>query len=214
MRKESHFRARADGESPQTLRTLFVYGWEGSTMILLPFTLAEPQHFSLWEKLLLATLIVVSGALFWRRFGAVLDRILKSKKDPDFHIAPIGRRIWDFFSQVLLQSKVIRQRPLPGIAHALVFWGFCAFVLVTLNHFAAGFGAGFLAPGGFFGRFYFWFRRRLRARLRGGNSRSLHPALSCSPALAGPEALLGVRLHRPADLRADGHLPGRVLHFR
>ena len=126
-------------------------------MILLPFTLAEPQHFSLSEKLLLAALVIASGVLFWRRFGVVLDRILKSKKDPDFHIAPIGRRIWDFFSEVLCQSKVIRQRPLPGIAHALVFWGFCAFALVTLNHVAAGFGAGFLAPGGFFGRFYFDF---------------------------------------------------------
>jgi Fe-S oxidoreductase len=126
-------------------------------MILLPFTLAEPQHFSLWEKLLLAALIIASTVLFWRRFGAVLDRILKSKKDPAFHIAPIGRRVWDFFSEVLCQSKVIRQRPLPGIAHALVFWGFCAFALVTLNHIAAGFGVGFLDPAGFFGRFYFDF---------------------------------------------------------
>ena len=29
---------------------------------------------------------------------------------------------------------------LAGIAHAFVFWGFCAFGLVTLNHLAAGFG--------------------------------------------------------------------------
>jgi Fe-S oxidoreductase len=123
-------------------------------MILVPFTLAEPQHFSLWEKLLLAALIITSAALFWRRFGPILDRILKSKKDPDFHLAPIGRRIWDFFSEVLCQSKVIRQRPLPGIAHAFVFWAFCAFALVTLNHLAAGLGIGFLSPAGIFGRFY------------------------------------------------------------
>ena len=36
------------------------------------------------------------------------------------------------------QAKVIRERPLPGLAHAFVFWGFCAFALVTLNHVAAG----------------------------------------------------------------------------
>jgi Fe-S oxidoreductase len=125
-------------------------------MILVPFTLAEPQHFSLWEKLLLAVLVIASAALFWRRFWPILDLILKSKKDPDFHIAPIGRRIWDFFSEVLCQSKVIRQRPLPGIAHACVFWGFCAFALVTLNHLAAGFGLGFLSSAGFFGRLYFY----------------------------------------------------------
>src|SRR5579864_6268677 len=124
-------------------------------MILLAFTLAEPQHFALWEKLLLAALIIASAALFWRRFGVVLDRILKSKNDPGFHLGNLGRRVWDFFSEVMLQSKVIRQRPLPGLAHALVFWGFCAFALVTLNHLASGFGVGFLARESWFGRVYF-----------------------------------------------------------
>src|SRR5215472_10868313 len=126
-------------------------------MLSLPFTLAEPQSFALWEKLLLAALIIASAALFWRRFGVVLDRILKSKRDPGFHIGNLGRRVWEFFSEVLLQSKVIRQRPLPGLAHAFVFWGFCAFALVTLNHIAAGFGLPFLSPAGAFGRFYFYF---------------------------------------------------------
>jgi Fe-S oxidoreductase len=126
-------------------------------MIPSSFTLAEPQYFSIAEKLLLAVLIIASGALFWRRFGRVVDLILKSKRDPGFHLAPLGRRVWEFFSEVLCQSKVIRQRPLPGLAHAFVFWGFCAFALVTLNHIAVGFGIGFLAPAGIFGRFYFSF---------------------------------------------------------
>ncbi len=126
-------------------------------MIPFSFTLAEPQYFSIAEKLLLAVLIVASGALFWRRFARVVDRILQSKKDPGFHLGNIGRRSWEFFSEVLCQSKVIRQRPLPGLAHAFVFWGFCAFALVTLNHIAVGFGIGFLAPAGMFGRFYFSF---------------------------------------------------------
>jgi Fe-S oxidoreductase len=126
-------------------------------MIPFSFTLAEPQYFSIAEKLLLAVLIIASGVLFWRRFGRVVDLILQSKKDPGFHLAPVGRRVWEFFSEVLCQSRVIRQRPLPGLAHAFVFWGFCAFALVTLNHIAAGFGIGFLAPAGVFGRFYFSF---------------------------------------------------------
>src|SRR5215472_8799807 len=126
-------------------------------MISPAFTLAEPEHFALGEKLILAVLIIASAALFWRRFGVVLDRILKSKKDPGFHLGNLGRRAWDFFSEVMLQSKVIRQRPLPGLAHALVFWGFCAFVLVTLNHVAAGFGVAFLSPSSAIGRFYFYF---------------------------------------------------------
>jgi Fe-S oxidoreductase len=96
-------------------------------------------------------------ALFWRRFGPILNRILKSRKDPSFSLAPIGKRIWDFFWEVLCQAKVIRERPLPGLAHAFVFWGFCAFALVTLNHVAAGLGIGFLRPRSLIGRFYFYF---------------------------------------------------------
>jgi len=120
------------------------------------FLLAEPDHFSLIEKLLLVALIAVSAALFWKRFGVVVDKILKSRKDPGFHLFPIGRRIWDFFWEVLCQAKVIRERPLPGLAHAFVFWSFLAFALVTLNHVATGFGIGFLNPAGLFGQLYFW----------------------------------------------------------
>jgi len=124
-------------------------------MLLLNLTLAEPQHFSLVEKLILIALVAASAAGFWLRFSTVLDKILHSKKDAGFRLFPIGKRIWDFFWEVACQAKVIRQRPLPGLAHALVFWGFCAFVLVTLNHFATGLGIGFLDPAGWFGRFYF-----------------------------------------------------------
>jgi Fe-S oxidoreductase len=126
-------------------------------MLLTLPALAEPQHFSLVEKLLFAAIVIASGYLFWRRFGTVLNKILKSKKDPNFHLFPLGKRVWDFFWEVLCQAKVIRERPLPGIAHALVFWAFLAFALVTLNHCATGFGIGFLSPDGPIGRWYFYF---------------------------------------------------------
>jgi len=118
--------------------------------------LAEPQHFAIAERLAFAALALGSGYLFSRRFAPILRKILVSKKDPDFRLAPLGRRIWDFFWEVLCQAKVIQQRPLPGLAHALVFWGFCAFALVTLNHVAVGLGVGFLDPTGVFGRFYLY----------------------------------------------------------
>ena len=117
-------------------------------MNLFSATLAEPQSFSPWEKLILVVLIVASGALFWKRFGPILKKILRSRKDPGFSISPMGKRMWDFFWEVLCQAKVIRERPLPGLAHAFVFWGFCAFALVTLNHIAVGLGVGFLDPRG------------------------------------------------------------------
>jgi len=123
-------------------------------MNLLP-TIAEPPHFSLWEKAVFAALAFASVYGFWRRFGPILGRILQSKKDPDFHLSPLAKRIRDFVCEVLLQSKVIRERPLAGLAHAAVFWAFCAFALVTLNHCAAIFGAGFLDAASRHGRVYF-----------------------------------------------------------
>ncbi len=119
-------------------------------------TLAEPQHFALWERALLLALAIASVWAFCQRFGTILRKILASKKDPDFHLMPIGRRIRDFFWEVILQAKVIRERPLAGLAHALVFWAFCAFALVTLNHCATAFGLGFLNPAGRVGRVYYY----------------------------------------------------------
>ena len=121
-------------------------------MFFLP-TLAEPQHFSSWERSLFVALAAASLYGFWRRFGPILGKILQSKKDPDFHLFPIGRRVRDFVWEVLCQAKVIRERPLAGVAHALVFWAFCAFALVTLNHCATIFGLGFLDPAGRVGGF-------------------------------------------------------------
>jgi hypothetical protein len=89
--------------------------------------------------------------------GRVIHKIREAKPDADFRLYPIGSRIRDLIWEVLFQSKVIRQRLLPGLAHAFVFWGFCAFALVTLNHFAAAFDVPFLSRSGGFGQFYFAF---------------------------------------------------------
>ena len=102
------------------------------------------------EKALLVVLLVASLAGFGWRFGAVLLRIRAAKPDADFSLWPIASRVRELVWEVMLQAKVIRERPLPGLAHAFVFWGFCAFALVTLNHVAIGFGARFLPPGSFY----------------------------------------------------------------
>jgi Fe-S oxidoreductase len=118
-------------------------------------TLAEPESFSTLEKILFLALVFASGWGFWRRFNFVLQRILRSRPDPGFKLTHIGKRVWDFFWEVLCQAKVIRERPLPGLAHAFVFWTFCAFAIVTLNHCASALGLGFLSPAGVFGQLYF-----------------------------------------------------------
>ena len=118
---------------------------------------AEPGPFSTLESVLLAAGILASAALFFWRFGPILRNILRSKRDADFRLDPIGRRVWNFVWEVLCQGKVIRQRPLPGLAHAFVFWGFLAFALVSLNHIATGFGLGFVSPQTLPGGLYFLF---------------------------------------------------------
>ena len=71
---------------------------------------AEPPSFSMAEMVLLAVFMVLSAVGFFWRFDRVLRNIVTARKDPDFHIAPIGKRVWDFFWEVLLQAKVIRER--------------------------------------------------------------------------------------------------------
>jgi Fe-S oxidoreductase len=114
-------------------------------------------HPSWLEIALLLVLLCTSAFLFWMRFRQPVDVIRSSRDNPDFRLHPLGPRVWQFVWEVMLQGKVIRERPLPGLAHAFVFWGFCTFALITLNHLAAGFGAPFLNRTGRFGRFYFAF---------------------------------------------------------
>jgi Fe-S oxidoreductase len=112
---------------------------------------------SLPERILLALLICSSAAGFWVRFRRVTEILAAAKPDAGFRLGSLGPRVLQFVSEVLLQSKVIRQRPLAGAAHAVVFWGFCVFGLVTVNHLASGFGVPLFSRDGAFGAFYFAF---------------------------------------------------------
>jgi hypothetical protein len=82
------------------------------------------MSFSLPERIIFVVALAASLYGFWFRFSKVLTRIRAAKPDPDFSLQPIGKRIWDFFWEVLCQAKVIKERPAPGFAHAVVFWGF------------------------------------------------------------------------------------------
>src|SRR5215471_10405313 len=112
---------------------------------------------SLLEKLLLLALIVASVGVFLARFSKVAKIIAAAKPDSGLVLSDLPRRFANFIREVLLQAKVIKQRPIAGAAHALVFWGFLAFALITLNHFALGFGFPFLSRENVFGRVYMGF---------------------------------------------------------
>ncbi|HEY8996681.1 MAG TPA: (Fe-S)-binding protein, partial [Edaphobacter sp.] len=132
---------------------IFIRSSEGGLSAIM----AEPGSFSSLEIFILVACVLLSAGLFFWRVAPILRNILRSKKDPDFSLHPLGGRVWVFFWEVLCQGKVIQQRPFPGLAHAFVFWGFLAFALVSLNHLASGIGLGFLAPESWLGRFYFLF---------------------------------------------------------
>jgi Fe-S oxidoreductase len=55
-----------------------------------------------------------------------------------------------FLIDVVLQRRTIRERPLAGLMHALVFWGFVAFGLYTTTEFLRGLGIVDLTHTGWF----------------------------------------------------------------
>lgn len=109
------------------------------------------------QKILLALLIATSVIWFCFRFRHVVRILAAARPDADFSLGSLIPRARALIWEVLLQGKVIRQRPAAGLAHAFVFWGFCAFALITINHIATGFGAPLLSRDGAFGRVYFGF---------------------------------------------------------
>jgi Fe-S oxidoreductase len=57
-----------------------------------------------------------------------------------FSLDNLGFRVNRFLVDVVFQARTIRERPIAGIAHAFVFWGFVAFGGYTLIEFLRGLG--------------------------------------------------------------------------
>ena len=57
-----------------------------------------------------------------------------------FSFDNLGFRVNRFLVDVVFQARTIRERPIAGIAHAFVFWGFVAFGGYTLTEFLRGLG--------------------------------------------------------------------------
>jgi Fe-S oxidoreductase len=99
------------------------------------------------ERVVLTLLIVASLAAFFRYVYQVVSLVRRAHRG--FRVDALGRRLGRFVGEVLLQRRVIAERPLPGFFHALVFWGFLAFGLETLDHFFRGYGGTLLGHGAF-----------------------------------------------------------------
>src|SRR5262249_16938875 len=57
-----------------------------------------------------------------------------------FALDDLGGRVQRFLVDVVFQARTIRERPVVGLAHAFVFWGFVAFAGYTTVEFLRGLG--------------------------------------------------------------------------
>lgn len=99
----------------------------------------------LWERTLLALLILGSLALFVRNLAGKLRLIREGAPDRP-RTDHAGVRLRRTLREVLSQSRVIGGRPVVGVLHAVVFFGFLLFGVATAEHFLEGFGVSLLAP--------------------------------------------------------------------
>jgi Fe-S oxidoreductase len=103
----------------------------------------------------------MSTAAFWLLFVAfvaafvaqVARRVQLIAAAPNnFSVDNLPFRVHRFVRDVLLQVRTIRERPLAGLMHAFVFWGFVAFAGYTTVEFLHGLGiVDFTQTGWFYG---------------------------------------------------------------
>jgi Fe-S oxidoreductase len=87
-------------------------------------------------RILVLGFVAAFAAQVWIRVRLVL------RARGTFHVGDdeTGWRLLRFVTEVIFQSRTIRERPLVGLAHLGVFWGFVAFSLYTATEFLAGLG--------------------------------------------------------------------------
>ncbi len=81
-------------------------------------------------RLLVGVYLIAALGLFGRLLSDKIDFIRRGR--PEDRSDQLGRRVWIFISEVLGQTRV-RERLAAGWAHALVFWGFIAFSVSTVD---------------------------------------------------------------------------------
>jgi Fe-S oxidoreductase len=90
------------------------------------------------ETLTLWLLVVIFVGAF---AAQVATRVRLIANAPNtFSVDHLGARVSRFLIDVMAQRQTIAERPLAGLAHALVFWGFLAFGLYTSTEFLRGLG--------------------------------------------------------------------------
>jgi len=102
---------------------------------------------------------VIETAVFWllvltflAAFAAQVARRVQliAAAPRTFSLDNVPFRIQRFVADVLLQRRTIRERPVTGLMHAFVFWGFVAFAGYTAVEFLYGLGLADLTTTGWF----------------------------------------------------------------
>ena len=93
--------------------------------------------FDFIEQLILLVLIILALSSFtfdlYKRYKIIM------RGTGSFPFDKIHLRLKKVFIEFILQKKVLSQRFFPGLMHALVFWGFLFFGVITIDHFLIGF---------------------------------------------------------------------------
>ena len=99
--------------------------------------------FNLTEQVLAILYILITLGYF---LYAIFKRIRISLEAlPDGPHEGARAALARFVKEVILQVKVIRDRPVSGLLHAIVFWGFISYIPATIHHFLMPFTGGYLS---------------------------------------------------------------------
>jgi len=101
--------------------------------------MTDALTFVTWERVLIALLVLVSAVWFVKDLLPKIHHIRQGGSDRD-RTDRLGRRIATVIKEVVFQYRVVRGRKVAGTLHAMVFVGFSAFGLETLDHFFEPFG--------------------------------------------------------------------------
>src|SRR5260221_10262767 len=90
--------------------------------------------------------VAAFAAQVWRRLQII------AAAPNTFSVDQLGFRVTRFVTDVVLQRQTIKERPVAGLMHAFVFWGFIAFGGYTTIEFIRGLGiANLTATPWFYG---------------------------------------------------------------
>ncbi len=102
------------------------------------------MSFEFWERALLLVLLASSAGLFAKDLLTKIRHIRAGRSDRP-RTDRLGVRVVRVIKEVVFQTKVVGGRPVAGLMHALVFFGFVLFSVETLDHFLEPFGMSLLA---------------------------------------------------------------------